>query len=130
MIKIIMNHFFLPSILYYIFLFISLGGFVTQNGEILHIFGWFFLSGYRQKEEAARGVMRERQILTNFTKLTGKHLFRSLFFKHRGFFTNFEKFLREPSLQNTSGQVLLDRAILIIKIYIFLPYKYTTCIPR
>ena len=37
-IKIIANHYFFPTILYYTFL-ISVGRFVEQNGEILQFFG-------------------------------------------------------------------------------------------
>ena len=49
-------------------------------------------------------------------KFTGKHLFQSLFFNknlvkrlwHRYFPMNFEKMLRIPFLQNTSGRLLLE----------------------
>ena len=61
-------------------------------------------------------------VLRNFAKFTGKHLCRSPFFKkvaslacnfikkearHSCFPVNFVKFLRTPSLQNTSGRLLL-----------------------
>ena len=65
----------------------------------------------------------KRGVLRNFAKFTGKHLCQSLFFNkvaglrpatllkkilcHRCFLVNFAKFLRIPSLQNTSGQLLL-----------------------
>ena len=58
-------------------------------------------------------------VLRNFSKFTGKHLCQSLFFNkvaglrpatllkkrlwHRCFPVNFEKFLRTPFVQNTSG---------------------------
>ena len=52
----------------------------------------------------------------NFTKLPGKHLCSCLFFNkvaglknriwHRCFPVNFVKFLRTPSLQNTSGRLV------------------------
>ena len=62
-------------------------------------------------------------ILKYFTKFTGKHLCQSLFFnkisslrlailfkkrlRRRCFLVSFEKFLRTPFLQNTSGRLLL-----------------------
>ena len=65
-----------------------------------------------------------KDVLRNFTKLTGKHLCQSLFFNkvadlkpatslkkrlcHRCFSVNFAKFLKTPFLQNTSGRLLLD----------------------
>ena len=64
-------------------------------------------------------------VLRNFAKFVGKHLCQSLFFNkvaglrattllkkrlwHRCFPVNFTKFLRTPFLQNTSGQLLLNR---------------------
>ena len=67
----------------------------------------------------------KKGVLKNFAKFTGKHLCQSLFLNkvagqrpatllkeglwHRYFRANFEKCLRAPSLQNTSGQLLLDR---------------------
>ena len=46
--------------------------------------------------------------LENFTKLTGKHLFQSLFLIwHRCFPVRFAKFSRTSFLQNTSGRLLL-----------------------
>ena len=54
-------------------------------------------------------------VLKNFTKFTGKHLCRSLFFnkvagiRHRCFPVNFAKFVRTPFLQNTSGLLLLNK---------------------
>ena len=69
------------------------------------------------KKQSFEGVLR------HFAKFTGKHLCQSLHFNkaaglrpatllkkrlwHRYFSVNFEKFLRAPFLQNTSGQLLL-----------------------
>ena len=66
----------------------------------------------------------KKGVLRNFTKFTGNHLCQSLFFNkvaglrpatllkkrlwHRRFPVNFVKFLRTPSLQNTSGRLLLN----------------------
>ena len=76
-------------------------------------------------------------VLTNFAKLTGKHLCQSLFlnkvtghrpailFKkrlwHRSFPVNFAKFLRTPFWQNTSGQLLLNihKAVLNLPVFPF-----------
>ena len=65
----------------------------------------------------------KKDILRNFTKFTGKHLWQSLFFNkfagmrpatlfkrklfHSCFPVNFAKFSRTPFLQNTSEQLLL-----------------------
>ena len=50
-------------------------------------------------------------VLRNFAKFKGKYLCQSLFFIkrpwHSCFPVNFEKFLRTPLLQNTSGRLLL-----------------------
>ena len=64
-----------------------------------------------------------KDVLRNFAKFTGKHLFQSLYFNkvpglrpatslkkrvwHRCFPVNFAKFLRTPFLQNTSGRLIL-----------------------
>ena len=56
----------------------------------------------------------EKHVLKNLAKLTGKHLWQSLFF-HKVLkeslagvlFVNFEKFLRTPILQNTSRRLVL-----------------------
>ena len=66
----------------------------------------------------------KKGVLRNFTKLSGKHLWQSLFFNkvaglrpatllkkrlwHRYFPVNFVKFLRTAFLQNTSGRLLLE----------------------
>ena len=66
----------------------------------------------------------KKGVLKNFAKLTGKHLFQSLFFYkvavlrsvtlfkkrlwHRCFPMNFAKFLRTAFLQNTSGRLLFQ----------------------
>ena len=66
----------------------------------------------------------KKDVLRKSAKFTGKHLCRSLFFNeiaglslatllkkrlwHRYFPVNFEKFLRTPFLQNTSGRLLLS----------------------
>ena len=68
-------------------------------------------------------------VLRNFSKFTGKNLCQSLFFNkvaslraatllkkkfwQRYFPVIFEKFLRTPFLQNTSGQLLLKSGIKI-----------------
>ena len=68
-----------------------------------------------------------KHVLRNFTKFTGKRLCQSLFFNkvaglrsatllkkrlwHRRFLVNFVKFLRTPFSWNTSGWLLLLRAI-------------------
>ena len=67
----------------------------------------------------------KKRVLRNFTKFTRKHLCQSLFFNkvaglrpatllkkrpwYRRFTVNFAKFLRTPSLQNTSGLLLLKK---------------------
>ena len=67
-------------------------------------------------------VFYKKGVLRNFTNFIGKHLRQSLFFNkvaglspatllkkslwHRCFPVNFEKFLRTPFLQNTSGRML------------------------
>ena len=67
-------------------------------------------------------------VLRNLVKFTKKYLCKSLFFNkvaglrpatllkkrlwHRCFLVNFEKFLRISLLQNTSGKLLLKRAVL------------------
>ena len=79
--------------------------------------------------------------LRNFTKFTGKHLCQSLvgivldmklsfidqpatLFKkrlwHRYFLVNFQKFLRTPFLQNTSGRLLLSSAYSFFIVFLFL----------
>ena len=66
-----------------------------------------------------------KRVLRNFAKLTGKHLYHSLFLNkvaglrtatllkkrpwHRYFPVNFAKFLRTPFLQNTSRRLLLKK---------------------
>ena len=66
----------------------------------------------------------KKGFLRNFANLTGKHLCQSLFFDkvaglrpatllkerfwHMCFPVSFEKFLRTPFLQNTSGRLLLS----------------------
>ena len=70
-----------------------------------------------------RSCSVKKVVLTNFAKFTGKNLRESLFFNkvaglrpanllkkrlwHRCFAVSFEKFVRTPSLQKTSGQLLL-----------------------
>ena len=72
--------------------------------------------------EAAPRCSLKKGVLRNFAKSTGKHLCQSLLFNkvgglmsatllknrlwHRCFPSNFTKFLRTPSLQNTSGWLL------------------------
>ena len=63
-----------------------------------------------------RSCSIKKGVFRTFTKLTGKHLYRSLFFNkvkkkrlwHRCFPVNFVKFLRTPFLNNTSGQQFLN----------------------
>ena len=66
----------------------------------------------------------KKDVLTNFTKFTGKHLCQCLFFNkvaglrpatllkkrlwHRCFSVNFVKFLRKPFSQNISGRKMPD----------------------
>ena len=56
------------------------------------------------EKSSRQEVFCEKDVLRNFTKLTGKHLCQSLFFDHvtdsvKGFFpVNFAKFLRTPFL--------------------------------
>ena len=73
-------------------------------------------------------VFYKKGVLRKLSKFTGKHLCQSLFFNkaaglrpatllkkrlwHRCFPVNFEKFLRTPFLQNTSGRLLLSVAFL------------------
>ena len=45
-------------------------------------------------------------ILRNFAKFIGKRPCQSFFFRHGYFPVNFEKFLRTPFSQNTSGRLL------------------------
>ena len=52
----------------------------------------------------------KKGVLTNFSKFTGKHLCKSLFFKrlyYRFFPVSFPKFVRPLFLQNTFGGLLL-----------------------
>ena len=67
-----------------------------------------------QRRSSHRRCSIKKGVLRNFAKFTGKHLCQRLFFKktatllkkslwHRCFLVNFEKFLRTPFLQNTSG---------------------------
>ena len=61
----------------------------------------------------------KKGVLRNFSKFTGKYLFQSFFYNkaaglrpwHRWFLVNFEKFLRTPFLQNTSGRLFLPQEI-------------------
>ena len=49
-----------------------------------------------------QGCSVKKGVFRNFSKFTGKHMCQTCFL------VNFEKFLRTPFLQNTSGQLLLD----------------------
>ena len=53
-----------------------------------------------------QGCSVKKGVFRNFSKFTGKHMCQSLC--HTCFLVNFEKFLRTPFLQNTSGRLLLD----------------------
>ena len=80
-------------------------------------------------------------VLRNFRKLTGKYLCQSLFYNkvaslspflkrrlwHMCFPVNFAKFLRKPFLQNTSGQLLLNKAT--CSSYVILVKKYFHLVP-
>ena len=75
----------------------------------------------------------KKVVLRNFSKFTGKHLCQSLFLNKvaglrpkacnfikketpaQVFFVNFEKFLRTPFLQNTSGRLLLKLDLLLFE---------------
>ena len=78
------------------------------------------ISSYNIFRSSRRGAFYKKGVLRNFTKLTGKHLFQSLFFNknaglrpaillkrlwHRCFPVNFTKFLKTPFSQNTSGHL-------------------------
>ena len=71
---------------------------------------------HRTSRSSHQGCSIKKGVLRNFTKFTGKHLCQSLrpatLLKkklwHRCFPVNFEKFLRTPFLQNTSGRLLLN----------------------
>ena len=67
-----------PSAFHCIFLLIFLGRLVTQNGKILHFFGFFFLFSYQETEEVVRSVLSKRYSYKR-TKLAGKHLCWSFF---------------------------------------------------
>ena len=74
-------------------------------------------------------VLCKKCVLRNFSEFTGKHLCQSLFFNkvtglraanllkkkfwRRSFPVIFEKFLRTPFLQNTSGRLLPKSGIKI-----------------
>ena len=71
----------------------------------------------------------KKGVLRNFTKFTGKHLCRSLFFNkvatllkkrlwHRCFPVNFAKFFRTPFLQNASGWLLLNLSKFTTQIFL------------
>ena len=78
---------------------------------------------YKKECIYIRSDAATRDVLENFSKFTGKHLYRSLFFnkvaglRHRCFPVNFAKFSRTtlvaasvlttPFLQNTAGWLLL-----------------------
>ena len=59
----------------------------------------------------------KKGVLRNFSKFTGKYLCQSFFYNeaaslrpwHRCFLVNFEKFLRTPFLQNSSGRLFLPQ---------------------
>ena len=77
---------------------------------------------------ATRGDLLKEGVLKSFAKLTGKHSCQSLFFNkladlrpatllkkrfwHRCFPVNFAKYLKKPSLQNTSERLLLKNVLL------------------
>ena len=57
-----------------------------------------------------RRFLYKKGVLTNFSKLTRKHLYPSVFFKrlyYRFFPVNFPKFVRPLFIQNTIGRLLL-----------------------
>ena len=69
------------------------------------------------KKDTQHSFEETIRYFTNFTKFKGKHLYQSLSLRpatllkkrlwYRCFPVNFVKFLRTPSLQNTSGRLLL-----------------------
>ena len=74
---------------------------------------------WKHYRSSHRRCFLRKHILRNFAKFTGEHLCQSLFLNkaaglhrrrswHKCFPVNFAKFLRTPSLQNTSGQLLLN----------------------
>ena len=89
-----------------------------------------------QHRSSHRRCSVKKGVLRNFVKFTGKHLCQSLFLNkvagprpatllkkslwHVFFPVNFAKFLRTPSLQSTSGRLLLSevnkKALLILDI--------------
>ena len=74
---------------------------------------WFYKDQFVNTETVDRGCSVKKGVLKNFAKFTGKQLCQvSPFIKslwHRCFPVNFAKFQRTPSLQNTSGRLLLYR---------------------
>ena len=82
----------------------------------------FFLFQIQYQKQPPE-VFHKKSVFKNLTKFTWKHLCRSLFFnnivgirtttllkkrrRRKCFSFNFEKFLRNPFLLNTSGQLLL-----------------------
>ena len=84
-----------------------------------------FYFSYKKQKQASE-VFYKKGVLRNFAIFIGKHLCQSLFLNkigslrpetllkkrlwHRCFLLNFEKFLRTPFLQNTSGWLLLKKS--------------------
>ena len=67
-----------------------------------------YLEAYWQKQSPE--VFYKKDVLTNFSKLTGKQLYQSLFFKrlyYRFFPVNFPKYAGPLYLQNTFGRMRL-----------------------
>ena len=85
------------------------------NGEIKLI--THLCCPFRTNDRSShQGYSVKKVVFRNFKKFTGKRLYQSHFFKiklqvcrlwYKCFPVNFEKFLRTPFLQNTSGRLLL-----------------------
>ena len=83
-----------------------------------------------QMQNSHRRCSIKKDVLRNFAKFTGEHLYQSLFFNkvaglgpatllkkrlfHRCFPVNFAKYLRTRFLQNTSGRLPLQMEIPLI----------------
>ena len=87
---------------------------------------------WKNRSSHQRCFVRRKGALRNFAKFTGKHLCQSLFLNkvagmrpatllkkklwHRCFPVNFAKFQRTPFLHNTSGRLLLKKALVTLKL--------------
>ena len=87
-------------------------------------FSWRMWFGAVRDRSSKQRCSIQKGVLKNFSKFTGKRLCQSFFINkvtglrpvtslkkrlwHRCFLVNLAKFLRTPSLQNTSGRMLLQ----------------------